>query len=153
MSYTAANLSLLTQNVGGGKRRYILTGTDAITSVLGASYVTDGVAKGLRANDEVTYVKTDTNDEYDLIVLSVSATAATLGGKAALVGQATSSAIGFYGATPIVRPSGAAQAAVATTAAVSSGAFGYSSTQANGIITLLNEIRNVLVNLGLMKGS
>lgn len=54
------------------------------------------------------------------------------------VGESTSSEIGFFGATPVARPAGAAQAA-ATDAA---------STQA-----LANALRTALVNLGLIKGS
>jgi hypothetical protein len=42
---------------------------------------------------------------------------------------------------------------VATTAATNSSPFGYSQTQANAIVTLVNEIRATLVAAGLMKGS
>ena len=60
--------------------------------------------------------------------------------------------IGFYGlTTPIVRPSVSASA-VATTAAVSTtNNWGYSgSTQANAIVSLVNELRADLVALGLL---
>lgn len=68
------------------------------------------------------------------------------------VGQSSSDYVGFYGTTPIVQPSGASQAAVGT-AAATTGAYGYAtSTQAEAIVTLVNEMRSVLVNLGLMKG-
>ena len=70
------------------------------------------------------------------------------------IGTATTQKLGFWNATPVVQPSAAAQAAVATTAATNTTPYGYSTAaQADGIITLLNEIRTVLVNTGLMKGS
>ncbi len=62
--------------------------------------------------------------------------------------------LGFYGATPAARSAFSA-AAAATTVAVSTttGAitsWGYAgSTQANAIVTLVNEIRAALVTLGL----
>lgn len=70
------------------------------------------------------------------------------------MGQASTSKCSFYGATPIVQPSGAAQAAVGTAAAITTAAHGFATgTQADAIVTLVNEMRTVLVNLGLMKGS
>lgn len=70
------------------------------------------------------------------------------------------STVGFYGQTPQLQPSGAAQADIISTAPVSISAtqWGYTtSTQALGIITLLREIRRVLVastsGLGLMAGA
>jgi hypothetical protein len=72
-----------------------------------------------------------------------------------IVGISSSRKLSFYGTTPaVVKPSGAAQAAVATGAATTGSAiYGFTSAQANGIITLLNQIRSDLVTLGLIKGS
>ncbi len=76
---------------------------------------------------------------------------ATTGTK---IGTGTTQKLGFWNATPIAQPSGAAQVAVATTAATLTTPYGYTTqAQADAIITLLNEIRSVLVNEGLMKGS
>jgi hypothetical protein len=69
------------------------------------------------------------------------------------IGTATTQKLGFYNATPIVQRSGAAQAAVATTSATNSSPYGYSQAQADGIVTLLNEIRAALVAVGIIKGS
>lgn len=70
------------------------------------------------------------------------------------LGQSATDKISFYNATPIVQRSGAAQAAVAVTGSTTSTPYGYTtSAQADGIVTLLNEIRTTLVNLGLIKGS
>lgn len=72
------------------------------------------------------------------------------------VGYDATDKVGFYGATPIVQRSSASQAAITTTLAVSttSNIWGFStSTQANAIITLANEMRAALVALGLIKGS
>jgi hypothetical protein len=75
-----------------------------------------------------------------------------------VLGSLSTSTVGFYGATPVVRPSGAGQADILSTAAVSSiatTAWGYAtSTQANGVITLIRAIRTALVtDLGLLSGS
>jgi len=70
------------------------------------------------------------------------------------LGYSSSDPLAFYGATPAARTAFSA-AAVATTVAVSTttGAitsWGYAgSTQANGIVSLVNEIRAALVTLGL----
>ena len=61
--------------------------------------------------------------------------------------------IGFFGATPVVQPSGSAQAQVSTAAATNSSPYGFATAaQANGVITLLNALQAALVNLGLIKG-
>lgn len=81
------------------------------------------------------------------------------------VGQSSSDLVGFFGATPIAQPSGAAQAAVTDgstgTAAATNGIAPltgtYNSTLLiNAIATLAaqgNAIRNALVSLGIIKGS
>jgi hypothetical protein len=69
-----------------------------------------------------------------------------------VLGQSTSDLIAFYNATPVPQRSGAAQAAVPTTAPTNTAPFGYGQAQAAAIVTLLNEIRATLVSLGLMKG-
>ena len=61
--------------------------------------------------------------------------------------------VGFYGVTPVVQPSGAAQAALTLTTATSGG-FGFSTATAfNDAVAQLEEIRASLVDLGLIKGS
>lgn len=70
------------------------------------------------------------------------------------IGLSAAELVSFHGATPVAQPSGSAQAAVATGAATTGAAtYGLTSAQANGVVTLLNEIRTVLVNKGMMKGS
>jgi UDP-N-acetyl-D-mannosaminuronic acid transferase (WecB/TagA/CpsF family) len=68
------------------------------------------------------------------------------------IGSSASALVGFYGATPAVQRSGAAQAAVVTTPAALT-SYGYTQAQADAIVVLLNEIRATLVAAGLMKGS
>lgn len=81
-----------------------------------------------------------------------------------VLGQTVSDKIGFYGlTTAIVQPSASAQAAVTATVTTTTPtitAFGFTSAQAGQIITAINAnqalvdaMRSVLVNLGLMKGS
>jgi hypothetical protein len=70
------------------------------------------------------------------------------------IGTATTQKMGFYGATPIVQRSGAAQAAVSTTAATNTTPYGYTTAaQANAIVTLVNELRAWAVSQGFIKGS
>jgi len=71
-----------------------------------------------------------------------------------VLGTAATDLIGFYGATPVAQRSGSTQAAVTTTSATTTSPWGFStSTQANAIVTLVNELRAALVNLGAIKGS
>ena|SRR3972149_456216 len=77
-------------------------------------------------------------------------TAAVTGTK---IGATVSQKIGFWGATPVIQPASASQAAVATTAATSTTPFGYAEAQANAIVTLLNEIRSALITAGIIKGA
>jgi hypothetical protein len=69
-----------------------------------------------------------------------------------VLGQSASDPIAFYNATPLAQRSGAAQAAVPTTAPTNTAPYGFTQAQAAAILTLLNEIRATLVGLGLMKG-
>lgn len=75
--------------------------------------------------------------------------ATTLNGNVA-VGDAATDEIGFFGATAIVQPASAAQAAVTITdvSSIDSDV----DTNLDNLAALVNEIRDVLVDLGLMKG-
>ena len=66
-----------------------------------------------------------------------------------ILGASTTAKVGFFGETPVVQPS--AITAVATTASTStSSAFGYTtSTQAEAIVTAVNDIITKLQTLGL----
>lgn len=70
------------------------------------------------------------------------------------IGTAITQKISVYGVTPIVQRSGAAQAAVVTTATTQTTPYGF-ATQAQGdnAIALLNEIRAALVAFGIIKGA
>jgi hypothetical protein len=92
------------------------------------------------------------------------------------IGDAATDLVGFFGATPVVRPATTAQSSVPTTAittavstaATSTAPFGFATAaQADAVraavnslidrqasvITLVNQIRADLVTLGLLKGS
>jgi len=57
------------------------------------------------------------------------------------------------GTKPIGMRAGADQAAVTTTAATSTTPYGFgAATQADAIVTLVNEIRAALVAVGIIKG-
>lgn len=71
-----------------------------------------------------------------------------------LIGAASTSKVALHGKTPVVMRSGAAQVAVTTTAATSTTPYGYATkAQAEAIVTLVNEIRDTLVEKGIFKGS
>lgn len=91
----------------------------------------------------------------DNLTLSANISIATATtGTGGMIGTSTSQLVGFHGVAGTAQRAAAAQAAVATTAATQTTPWGYSTAaQADGIVTLLNEIRTVLVNKGLMKGS
>lgn len=66
------------------------------------------------------------------------------------MGASSSSLISFYGATPIVRPSSASQAAVTTSATATTTVL---RAQLTATAVLANALRSALVNLGLIKGA
>lgn len=73
-----------------------------------------------------------------------------------IFGQTITSKIAFWSATVTTQPTATQQAVAISTAAVSVSAtqwaFG-TSTQADGVVRLVNQLRNDLVQIGLIKGS
>ena len=71
------------------------------------------------------------------------------------LGQSTTELISFYGVTPVVQPSGAAQAQISPASlATSLAGFGFvNATIAACFVGQVDEIRRVLTLLGLWKGS
>jgi hypothetical protein len=79
---------------------------------------------------------------------TITGTASPWGG-----GASATSTVGFYGVTPVVQPTNAAQAALTLTTGVTGG-LGFSTTTAfTAFIAQLENIRASLVLLGLLKGS
>ena len=73
-----------------------------------------------------------------------------------ILGQTTGTKVGYYGTAPPVQPTSASQAVAISTAAVSVSATQWcftTSTQADGIVRLVNRLRADLVTLGIIKGS
>jgi len=67
------------------------------------------------------------------------------------IGTAIDQKLGFWNKVPVVQPTSASQAAVSGTADST-----YSANEVtliNDIVTLLNQIRSDLVNIGIIKGS
>jgi|GEM_PF-2744106 len=76
MAYTSANLSLVAQSIAG-PRFWHHTSADATATVDGASFITDGGDKGMKAAD-IVYHKDSTTNATALTmhkVVTVSATA------------------------------------------------------------------------------
>lgn len=65
-------------------------------------------------------------------------------------GKATTNKLSFYGLTPVVQPSGAAQAAVTTGTPTT---LSEVITIQTSIVAFVNKLRTDLVALGLWKGS
>jgi hypothetical protein len=96
-------------------------------------------------------------------VLDISASGVTLGDAVNIIinattgtkiGTATTQKLSLWNATPVVQPASANQAAVAGTAATNTAPYGFTtSAQADGIVTLLNELRAALVTIGAIKGA
>jgi hypothetical protein len=71
----------------------------------------------------------------------------------AQLGGAATDKVGFWGATPVVQPTNAAQGALALTTATTAG-FGFSTATAfNAFAAQLENIRASLVTVGILKGS
>jgi hypothetical protein len=69
------------------------------------------------------------------------------------LGQSTTEKISFYGVTPVAQRASADQAAApAGGTGATAGAYD-TAAHRNSMIALVNEMRTVLVNAGLMKGS
>ena len=67
-----------------------------------------------------------------------------------VMGQSATDLIAFYGAAPVAQRGSGNLAAITTTAATTTTPYGYStSTQANAIVSALNEIIATLVGLGI----
>lgn len=58
MAYVSAQLNMVSDGVGDTPSIWILSGTDIHTDADAADFISDGVTKGLKANDIVIYVKT-----------------------------------------------------------------------------------------------
>ena len=72
----------------------------------------------------------------------------------AMVGTTAAKLVGFHGTAATAQRASANQAAVVNTASTQTTPFGFSTnTQADAIVTLVNEIRTALINKGLIKGS
>lgn len=70
------------------------------------------------------------------------------------IGTEITQKLGFYNTTPIAQRSGSVQAAVATTSSTQTTPYGYTTaTQADAIVTLVNELRAWAVAQGFIKGS
>jgi hypothetical protein len=100
----------------------------------------------LAANGDATFYQNVNLTDAKNVVLTT-----TTGQK---IGTATNQKLAFHNSTPVIQRAGAAQAAVATTAATNVVPYGYTTqTQADAIVTLVNEMRDALVEKGLIKGS
>lgn len=74
-------------------------------------------------------------------------------GTGSIIATSVTQKIGFHGVAPTAQRAGIAQAPSSTTAATLVSPWGYTTqAQADGVITLLNEIRATLVEKGIFKG-
>lgn len=81
MAYTPGSAAQVVQYIDNSSpgKFWFLAGTDAVGTVEGAGYISDAQSLGMKVNDIVFYVKTDTMNLYILIVTAVSSTGSTLG--------------------------------------------------------------------------
>ena len=72
----------------------------------------------------------------------------------ATVGATSTDLISFYGASPVAKRSGSAQAEFTITIGTSETAWGFKTAdQFNAFVAQMREIRTTLINLGLWTGS
>ncbi len=72
-------------------------------------------------------------------------------GTGVKIGTGTDQKLAFHNAAPVVQRAGAAQIAVVTTGS-GLASYGYTQSQADAIVALLNELRAALVEKGIIKG-
>lgn len=166
MAYSAANLSIGTQLIGGKFRVWYYRSTDAFTTVDDTDYfalagLTTGGAPGLMEGDWVVCIKTDDDPPTSTLAYcsaidsdgngTVAAVAyagaasfttlATTGNS--VLGDAAADLVGFHGTSASQR----ASSVQATTNIASSSDFG--ATQ----LAVVQEIMNTLTGKGAWKGS
>lgn len=179
MAYNNGRLSAIVSTIEGqGPSLWSYITADTLATVIAAGYLSDALKFGMRIGDLVLCAigtlntavypssgasTADVGEAADftavpqwvwLQVVSFTGNAANLAGATQTIGGAATDKLGFYGTAPVTQPSGAGEAAVTTTAATSTTPYGFSTvTQANAIVTLVNQLRSDLVALGLIKGS
>lgn len=81
MAYDGEKLNLIAQGIGGtGKVYHYISASDQNTVIGGASAITDGSVRGLKAGDVVMAQDGDTNNDMDVFPVD----AVTVGGAADL---------------------------------------------------------------------
>ena len=75
MTYSATTLNQVTPRIGGGPALWIYSNTDAHTAVDESGYFSDGEARGMKVNDVVIVVDTDTSTCTVHMVSAVSTSA------------------------------------------------------------------------------
>ena len=78
MGYSNAGLRCIVDRIGGGPALWYYSSTDAHGTVAGASYFSDGVSFGMRVNDVVIVVDTDSATTTIHGVASISGLAVTI---------------------------------------------------------------------------
>lgn len=87
MAYTPDNLALVYQPIGGIAPRtftYNDAAAESNATIVGASWFSDGVTKGMRVGDIVIVVQTGTAKKKEYQVASVSGAAATVAAVTAI---------------------------------------------------------------------
>jgi hypothetical protein len=87
MAYVPDNLAMVINPVGGAMPRvfmYFNSAADSDTTIVGASWFSDGVTKGMRVGDLVDAINTGTAKYKRYQVASVSGAAATVAAPTAI---------------------------------------------------------------------
>jgi hypothetical protein len=108
--------------------------------------------------DQETATTVSAADQFPMYKTSTGRTMKASGAaiRTYVLGTVSTETLGFFGATSVAQPTSSNQAAATNSNAVSVSATQWAyatSTQANSIVTLVNQIRSDLVTLGLIKGS
>lgn len=173
--YDSTKLDLVDNILGGQQNEWWYRTTDAIATVRGAGYFSDGVKRGMKLGDLVNVFKTDgpnvyrekvsavdnpaTAGLYTATILPADSDAAasptftdvtatgnlTVAGNVAL-GDAATDTIGLYGATKVSQRASAVQAS----SNISASTF---ATVGSNLAAFLAEVANTLQGLGAWKGA
>lgn len=167
--YDSTKLDMIKDLKRGAQREFWYRTTDALATVQGAGYFSDGVKRGMKLGDKVTVFKTDgpniymqkvsavdsgiASGLYTATVQAVDQDASVNGSFANLtatgnvaLGDAASDTIGFYGVTKVSQRASAVQA----TSNISASTF---ATIGSNLAAFLTEVGATLQGLGAWKGA
>lgn len=136
-----------------GAWRYKTTAAACMILLIAGSFKVYVAASGA-ADAVITWTVAFSIDPTALFTLVEGANLALGTVTGSQFGTAANQKLAFHGASAVIQRANAQQADIASTAATNTTPWGFSTqAQADGIVTLLREIRAAVIEKGLIKGS